>query len=186
MTQKIVNGAPEYAEIDADVFLPKTITFGNHTQDFMTFLLNNSWFKPRDIIRFLKAYAKTNPEDERITEEGTKKCLNEYARISAVEIFEQISVNYSPNVIAALKNGITRREYANGRELSDALKPRLGVVDMSGLMEDLFDVGIIGNMDIVRGKKRWFWSHREEENLDWEMRVAIHPGLWNYFNIRHR
>ena len=41
---------------------------------------------------------KVNPNHTRITEEGTKECLNEYARISAVELFEQISVQYSADV----------------------------------------------------------------------------------------
>ena len=186
MTQKIVNGVPEIIEIDADDFLPKTISFGSHRQDFMTFLLNNSWYKPRDIIRFLKAYAKVNPNDERITEEGVKGTLNEYARISAVEIFEQISVNYSPGVIADLKIAITRKSYGNAKILADTLRTKIGNVDTPRLVEDLYDVGVIGNIDTVHGKKRFFWSHRQEESLDNEMGIIVHPGLLNYFNIRHR
>lgn len=59
LTQKIVFGAPPKVEVDASTFLPATITFGSHTQDFMAFILSNSWYKPRDIVRFLKAYAKS-------------------------------------------------------------------------------------------------------------------------------
>jgi hypothetical protein len=60
------------------------------------------------------------------------------------------------------------------------------VPDMGRLTEDLYDVGVIGNVDKANGKRRYFWSPREEERLDTEMEIIIHPGLLNYFNIRHR
>lgn len=184
LTQKIVVGAPRGTEINADEFIPKTINFG-HPIDFMSFLLNNSWFKPRDMIRFLKVYAKVHPRHTRITEEGTKECLNEYARISATELFEQISVQYPANVLAGIRMGIRRRRYSNANDLAEALKPHVDV-DPAKLVEQLYMVGIIGNIDHVKGKPRFFWSFRQEEYLDYEMPVTVHDGLLNYFNIRHR
>jgi hypothetical protein len=186
MTQKIVNGSPRLVVIDADKFLPKTITFGGRPVDFLSFFLNNSWYKPRDVIRFLKAYAKINPSDEVITESGVKRALNEYARISAVELFEQISVRYSPDVIEVLKTNINQRNYKNAGEIADSMKTKLNNIDTFKLVQELYDAGVIGNVDYVNGKRRYFWSHRQEEMLDWEMGVTIHPGLLNYFNIRHR
>lgn len=185
LTQKIVCGAPPGVEIDADTFLPSTITFGDRSQDFMAFLLSNSWYKPRDLVRFLKAYAKVNPHDVRITEEGTKGCLNEYARVSAVELFEQISVHYSADVIEGLRAGIRRRRYTNAAALSESLKPHVDVAP-GKLVEQLYTVGIIGNVASVNGRPRYFWSFRQEEHLDYEMEVTVHPGLYNFFNVRHR
>lgn len=185
LTQKIVFGAPNNAEIDADTFLPKTITFGAHTQDFFTFLLNNTWYKPRDIVRFLKAYAKVNPNHGALTEEGIKDCLNEYARISATELFEQISVYYSADVLEGIRTGLRRRRYPDAATLAEALKPHVSVNPLI-LVEQLYTVGIIGNIDSVAGQPRYFWSYRQEEHLDHEMGVIIHPGLLNYFNVRHR
>jgi hypothetical protein len=187
LTQKIVNGAPPAEEpLDAETFLPQTITFGGHTQEFMSFLMNNTWFKPRDIVRFLKVYAKCNPNDERINEEGVKSCLNEYARISAVELFEQISVRHSPEVINGIKDGIKRRRYKNSKELAEALLPKVHNVAIGSLTRELYEVGIIGNVDSIGGRNRYFWSHRQEEQLDDEMEIIVHPGLLNYFNVRHR
>jgi hypothetical protein len=185
LTQKIVYGAPRAVEIDANEFFPDTITFGDHTTDFISFLLNNSWYKPRDVVRFLKAYAKVNPNHTRITEEGAKDCLNEYARISAVELFEQISVQYSSDVLGGIRAGMRRRRYTNADALADALKPHVDI-DPSKLVEELYTVGVIGNIDRVAGKPRFFWSFRQEEHLDHEMEVTVHPGLLNFFNVRHR
>jgi hypothetical protein len=185
LTQKIVYGAPSSVEIDANTFIPNSITFGTHTTDFISFLLNNSWYKPRDIVRFLKVYAKVNPNHTRITEEGVKESLNEYARISAVELFEQISVHYSSDVLEGIRRGIRRRRYDDAAALADALKPHVSV-DASKLVDQLYTVGVIGNVDFASGQPRYFWSFRQEEHLDHEMAVTIHPGLINYFNVRHR
>jgi hypothetical protein len=185
LTQKIVYGAPEGVEIDASAFIPANITFGNHTTDFISFLMNNSWYKPRDIVRFLKAYAKVNPNHTQITEDGAKDCLNEYARISAVELFEQISVHYSSEVLEGIRRGIRRRRYTNAAALADALKPHADV-DTFKLVDQLYSVGVIGNIDTVNGQARYFWSFRQEEHLDHEMQIVVHNGLLNYFNVRHR
>jgi hypothetical protein len=185
LIQKIVYGAPRQTEIDANVFLPSKITFGSYTSDFISFLLNNSWYKPRDIVRFLKAYAKVNPNHAAITEAGVKDCLNEYARISAVELFEQISVNYPSNVLEGIRTAIRKRRYNDAADLADALKQHVQV-DSFKLVEQLYTVGVIGNVDVVGGQNRYFWSFRQEEHLDHEMGITVHPGLLNYFNVRHR
>ncbi|HEX4040939.1 MAG TPA: hypothetical protein VHY10_04505, partial [Xanthobacteraceae bacterium] len=157
-----------------------------NTQNFVQFLLNNTWYKPRDIVRFLKVYSKINPDDESITEEGVKKSLNEYARISAVEIFEQISVRHSQSVIEGIRRGIKQRNYKDGEELLKALQ--LHIPDTVGrqFLDELFEVGVIGNTDKVGPSTRYFWGHRQEEHFDFDMGVTIHPGLLNYFNVRHR
>lgn len=187
MSHKIVNGSPLPVHIDVDEFLPQNITFGSNTSDFYSFLLNNSWYKPRDIVRFLKVYAKINPNHKCITEEGVKQSLNEYARVSAVELFDQISVKYSADVINGIKSAIKKRNYSDLNDLSVVLAPHVGLVNADNLVYDLYDVGVIGNIDKTRGDKtRFFWKHREEEEFDPGMGISIHPGLWNYFNVRHR
>jgi len=120
-----------------------------------------------------------------MTEVGAKDCLNEYARISAVELFEQISVHYSSDVLEGIRRGIRRRRYPDAAALAEALKPHVDVNPLK-LVEQLYTVGVIGNVDSVGGKARYFWSYRQEEYLDQEMKIIVHPGLLNYFNVRHR
>ena len=139
------------------------------------------------MIRFLKAYAKINPNDEAITEAGIKSSLNEYARISAVELFEELSVRYSQTAIEGIRRSITTRRFSDEEALSDALKANVTGVPIAQLMADLFDVGVIGNLDEASdGTPRNFWSYRGEESLDPKMPIAVHWGVVNYFNIRHR
>jgi hypothetical protein len=186
LTQKAVRGAPAGVEINPDTFLPHSIHFGAHQQEFVQFLLNNTWYKPKDIVRFLKVYAKINPNDEAITEEGIKRSLNEYARISAVEIFEQLSVRHSPETIAGIRTGIKQRNYSNGDDLIKALQPHIPETVGRTVLEELFEHGIIGNVDHVGSSRRYFWGHRQEEHFESDMGVTVHPGLLNFFNVRHR
>jgi hypothetical protein len=111
--------------------------------------------------------------------------LNEYARISAVELFEQISVYYPLEVLEGIRSGIRSRRYDDAEALADALKPHIDA-DPRKLIDQLYTVGIIGNVDSVSGQPRYFWSFRQEEHLDHEMGIIVHPGLLNYFNVRHR
>jgi hypothetical protein len=86
-----------------------------------------------------------------------------------------------------VKNGLDMHFICNLRpEIRTRLKPRLGNVDAMRIVEELYDVGVIGNIDGAGGKKRYFWSHRQEEQLDAEMNIIVHPGLMNFFNVRHR
>jgi hypothetical protein len=186
-TNKIVNGCPMPISIEADEFLPDTITFGSVKSDFFDFLINNSWHKPRDMVRFLKVYSKINPNHERITEDGVKKSLNEYARISAVELFDQLSVKYSYDIVNGIRSAIKKSRYIDGSELSAVLAPFVGITHCDQLVYELYDVGVIGNLDKTeRGRPRYFWSHRQEEEFDASMELIVHPGLMNYFNVRHR
>jgi hypothetical protein len=102
--------------------------------------------------------------------------------ISAVKLF----VKYSHKTIADIRNGIRRRRYENADSLADALKKSVDGVDLLRLVDELYNVGVIGNVDTVNGKNRYFYSFRQEEHLDHEMAVLVHPGLLNFFNVRHR
>jgi hypothetical protein len=188
LKEKVRKGAPEGKTVDLDNFFPTTITFGGPPVPFERFLLNQTWHRPRDMVRFLKAYAKISPNDESITEDGTKRCLNEYARISAVELFEEISVRYSPNTIEGIRKSITTRRYENSDELAEALRANIAGISIPQLMTDLFDAGVIGNVDTnaTDGFARNFWSYRGEEGLDPSMQISVHWGLLNFFNVRHR
>ena len=69
--------------------------------------------------------------------------------------------------------------------LAESLKPHVDVAP-GKLVEQLYTVGIIGNVQSVNSRPRYFWSFRQEEHLDYEMEVTVHPGLYNFFNVRHR
>jgi hypothetical protein len=182
LKKKIISGAG--SSIDIENFFDREINFGRHSQSVFKFMLNNSWHRPRDIVRFLKSYQKCNPSDKRFSQDGIKNSLNEYSRVSAKEIMDELSVNYDNSVILRIKQAIRNQRYEDIREFERAMAG-MPNVNIRQLCDDLFLSGVIGNFQEVSGKIRYFWSHRHEEYLSEDMSICVHPGLWNYFNIRH-
>ena len=186
MTQKVVCGAPKGCAVDAAIFFPDKMKLGKRRQEYLGFLLNQTWWKPRDIIRYFKCYAKINPNDNSITEDGTKRAMNEYARVSAVEVYEQLSVTYSRQVLDGIQNSIKKQEYLDISELEEALARNVGSENLERLISNLYFTGVIGNVDRSGRDPRYFFFHRQEEHFDPSMNIMVHSGLWNFFNIRHR
>lgn len=113
---KLYDGVPSGSILPPrDEIFKDYVKFMSGQIDIRTFILRAGWLRPRDVIRFLKSYAKNNPDSS------------------------------------------------------------------------YFYAGVISNIDFTASRKaRYFSYYRDEDYLDKEMGIIIHPGLWNYFNIRHR
>jgi len=180
---KIQFGAsPNLTKQEAENLLPETITFGNHNRPFDQFVVLNTWCKPRDIVRFLRCCKDATGDATRIDQDVIKSALDEYARISANEIFDEISANYGKAEIETLRKGIKRLQYNN---LNDFVQ-KVGIryVDIHDFSQTLFESGVIGNSGNQVSERRYYWFHRGDEFLDPEKKINIHLGLSNYFNIR--
>lgn len=183
--QKIINS--HYSGINYSDFLDSEISFsGRDTVPIENFLLTNTWWRPRDLVRLLKSIQKVNPSSNRISVSNIKAALNEYSRASMKEITDELSVTYPQSVIGRLKQAISRRQYENFHSFSRELSRYLQGVEIEEFAQALFQYGVIGNVDYTaRSKPRYYWFHREEEFLKYDFEVRINPGLWNYFNIRN-
>ena len=80
MKIKIEKGVNELSYQNVSGLFDSTIEFGKRSENTMQFLLNNSWYRPRDFVRYLKCFAKMSPHQVRINTDVIKKGLNEYAR----------------------------------------------------------------------------------------------------------
>lgn len=177
--KKIAYGVkPHMEKNEIDSILPREIRFGRKILPFSDFILTNTWCKPRDIIRLLKCCAGKGPNETTISENLLKASLNEYSRISVVEIFDEISTMYDRSIVDTLRRRIKKKSYRDLEQLHDQIG-NVGV-DFHALCENLFDIGFIGN----RARGRFYWRHRGEDFLRDDMEIVIHPGLWNYFNVR--
>lgn len=188
LRSKIQHGlSPALSENTVDSLLPKTIDFGGTRTTFERFVLNQSWLRPRDMIRLLKCYAKINPDHFAISSEGVKDSLNEYSRISANDLFDEIVISFSISNPERLPRMLRRRVYQTLDELKLDISRTVQVDNIDMFIDAMFYAGIILNFDhAVDGTPRYFASFRGEEYLDDSMPIMVHRGLWNYFNIRHR
>ncbi|AWB49239.1 hypothetical protein HYN69_12635 [Gemmobacter aquarius] len=183
--QKVIHSRQRLAPLSFSDFVDQSISFGKRSYSLEEFIRINTWSRPRDVVQLLNAISFKSPNAERIGVNQVKQALNEFSRRSFVEVTEEISVRHGSLVAATLRASIKKPRYTYfdefKREVLNAFasKPE---IDRELLLDDLFQFGVIGNWN--KQDSRFYWAHRGEEFFDKTQGVAIHEGLWNYFNIR--
>lgn len=168
--------------VDFDSFIDQKISFDSKTSTLEEFLLSNTWGRPRDVVRLLLSIQKKNPNEARIGSNQVKAALDDYSRASARELIDELGVRHGQNILRALRKGITKKNFASKGELYDALAPHLPDIAQYNLIDELFNLGVIGGYD--KSKGYYFWAHRGETYLKDHHTVRIHSALWNEFSIR--
>jgi hypothetical protein len=163
-------------------FFADRISFGDKTLSIEQFLSDNTWGRPRDVVRLLMAIQKKSPNAESMSEVEIKAGLSEYSRMSLKELVDELGVTFGHSILNAIRNGVRKRVYGNQDELWDALNlTKLGL-SKERLIKEIFDLGLIGGYQSEAG--RFFWAHRGQTHLKHGHKIMIHPGLWNELSIR--
>jgi len=159
------------------------------------YLLNHSWYRPRDMIRILTLIQKRYPMDTSITGDMVKSIMQEYSNQSWGELTQELLASYSKNEVSAIRrllNNFKRRFILNdfldrcdSKSLSDAEVASLVRKFGSGaILNDLYRIGVIGNdWEVSPSNYRHRWSFRDQDELDTDFRMAIHRGLWHALSL---
>ncbi|PRY77566.1 hypothetical protein CLV80_10549 [Yoonia maritima] len=153
---------------------------------FPQYLLNLTWYRPRDVIRVLKCYQITNGNMASLFEKGDDqlKFLKEYSRVSFQDTVAELEVKYSKEIIKELFLRIKKPAFRDKNELLahlDVLSNRVPSLDE--LIKDLFDTGVILNYQSGNGGFSILASYRDDAELDPSLRIIIHRGLRSHLNI---
>lgn len=165
------------------------------------YLVYNSLFRPRDIIRLLKLAQARAGSETIMSEKGFVDARKEFSSQMWIEITEELLAIYTPAEI-----GLIRRSLSNFRRqfYLEELKRRVTDVVPSEqcgrkllqrrtplvIAEDLYRIGVIGNDYEVKGgyarTRRNRWIFRGDDFMLEEERLGIHRSLWNYLSIPSR
>ena len=161
-----------------------------------TYILKQTWSKPRDVVRLLMTLQDFSGDRERFSEQGFFSIRPEYSKRAWAEIEEELRTNFSVEFVDGVRkilSGITcpftmddlrskaEREaglYANAAKvLSEKTLPEL--VDL------LFKFGIIGNVRDREGRsgRARFVAYGEDEP-DVFGKFAVHYPLRSMFDVR--
>ncbi len=158
----------------------------------VTYILNNTWNKPRDIVRFLNAtkntqHAKRNMYTPGIFHEG----IIEYSDESLKELKEELNALYTPSEInyifmclTGYKPVFTFDELRTRIEKyfsNTFLSSRLNVV-----LNDLYRIGIIGNSFKSSNLTRWEYKGNIGLVLDEEWNIIVHRALWKSLSLSEK
>lgn len=155
-------------------------------KDTVSYILDNGWNKPRDIVRFLTAAQNDSLHcSESFFSQAVFDTLRkEYSKTSLSEIRQELQSLYTSEeiemVLRLLRGGSRiisasqiRKKTSKGSKVRDFWDAR-----KDGILEDFYRVGFWGNVN-RNGQYLWRWNHKGDTGVltddGWEL--AVHPAL---------
>lgn len=158
----------------------------------VTYVLNNTWNKPRDIVRFLNATKNTQHAHRNMYTPGIfNSAINEYSDESLKELKEELNALYSPeeiNIIFMCLTGFkTSFSYdellhrVNKYFACTFLKDKL-----NNVLSDLYRIGIIGNSSKSSNLTRWEYKGYQGLVFDEDWNIIVHRALWKILSLSEK
>lgn len=151
--------------------------------------LNQTWNKPRDVVRFLIAVQSSlSSSCKMFTKQVFNDSMDEYSKKSLEELKEELNASYSKEQIDEMfiwLNGFRTiftlkelQERINKYFPSSTLKD-----DIPSVLKSLFRVGVIGNYSKIT--QNFLWKHRGNDDpvFDDEWLFYVHRGLFKSLSI---
>lgn len=155
------------------------------------YILNLTWFKPRDIIRLLTIAQELHGDEYLINQAVLDTIRQRYAEESWDEFAEELRAKYSEDEVEGIKQALIGisipfkisdfEEQIKGKE---EMYSEVEILAKSGkkmihILRDLYDVGIIGNYGRVSR-----FSFRGDKDIDPMSLLTIHYPLMRFFKAK--
>lgn len=186
---RLENGAPALNSIELwNQYFPKEV----HHKRPQVYILHNSWYRPRDVVRLLIAAQEQYPDETSFSLHALEAVRKKYSSASWVEMTEELKAKYKASdidgikyifygfkQISTLSEVITRAEAvaADHIETSGLLKKSA----IKNILKDLYRIGIIGNIDKSREKMRF--SFRGDDEILFDHDIFVHNALKAHLSI---
>lgn len=154
------------------------------------YILNNSWNKPRDIVRLiLSAQGCLCSEHSSFNQATFDMLRKNYSTESLNEIREELRALYSEKSINEIITCFTGyREYFSYNDLKKRIAENFAnsilSTELDQILMDLYRLGFIGNYMPSRKSYRWLHKGDEQLLLGNEWFIIIHPALLSVLSIR--
>lgn len=163
-----------------------------HDIEPANYVLNNSWCKPRDIVRLiLTAQSSLQNENTCFSSAVFLALRKQYSLDSLEEIKEELRALYSTEEIDIIINAFTGfKAVFSIRDLKDRIKLLFEgtIIDthFMQVMQDLYRVSFIGNC--IPKLNMYRWNYKGDDNLiiSDEWRIMIHQGLQAALSVGKR
>ncbi len=166
----------------------------NH-QSPQAYILHNSWYRPRDIVRLLLAAQEQYPDELSFNLQSLEAIRKKYSTASWVEMTEELKVKYKSSDIDGIKyifygykqisslTEITARAEKVAADHAET-KALLLRVSVKQILKDLFRIGAIGNIE-KKGESRskMRFSFRGDDEILFEQDIFVHNALRAHLSI---
>ena len=181
------NGKRTEKELISDWF-PDNI----HEIDTASYILNNSWCKPRDIVRLITATKEyLENENEKFSTAFFLALRKQYSLDSLEEIKEELRALYSTEDIEMIINCFNGfKSCMSVNELKERVEQLFKdtVLDKHFIqvLQDLYRVGIIGNCIPRLNMYRWNYKGDDGIIISDEWKIVVHQGLQAALSLGRR
>ena len=156
----------------------------------LKYILDQTWYRPRDIVRILSIAQQQFPNEEMFTENVFSAINKNYSVESWTEQEEELRTKYSKNdikgikhILMGLSNPFTYSEVVSHsellRDMYDNVNSVLLKYKIGDILSHMYRLGIIGNSE----QKVKRFSFRGDEELLIEKPMMVHRALWNVLSI---
>lgn len=163
-----------------------------HEIEPASYILNNGWNKPRDIVRLISAAQSSIKRNETAFNQSVfNALLKKYSEDSLIEIREELRALYTSEELEIIitcftgykttfsYNKLKERidKYFSGSVLQNKLNP---------ILQDLYRLGFIGNY--LPASHTYRWQHKGDNGLiiSEEWRMMIHYALHSALSLNAR
>ncbi|WP_026508237.1 P-loop ATPase, Sll1717 family [Butyrivibrio sp. MC2013] len=176
-------GIEPAADVWDAYFVP---TISESEKDVKNYILDQTWLKPRDIIRLFTIIQQQKALKTKVDQECFDAARKRYAEESWAEFEEYLTVKYSDTQVEGIKKTLTGLKLPfTVKDFENSIKAKKGfyeeVAELSkigvpGVLKDLYNVGIIGNYG---SNSRFIF--KGDDDIDPTMPITIHYPLIRFF-----
>lgn len=175
-------------EISADIWNTYFIPYvRNNKKEIQNYILDQTWYKPRDIIRLFTIIQQIHGDKSIIDQECFDSVRKPYAEQSWIEFEEFLTVKYSDKEVEGMKKALTgiqlpflvsdfQHHLNNKKEFFSEVNELVSKRKTPDILVDLYDMGIIGNY----GSNSRF-TFKGDTDIDPLMPITIHYPLIKFF-----
>lgn len=171
-------------------YFPKTV----QGIDTPRYILHQTWYRPRDIVRLLTVAKNQFPRKKQFDQEVFDAIRKNYSEESWIELTEELTVTYSIEQI----NGIKRLLYGYKPyfsygdidshatkicELESDIENLLKEHKLGDILKQLYKIGFIGNVTKSNNTNRYRFSYRGDDELLLNMNMMVHFALRPHLSI---
>ncbi len=203
---KIVEAKIHASEIEAEELVTDDVwatyfpprAFG---RNFKQYILDNAMFKPRNIVNMLALARDHRPHDDSISFDTIDQIQLEFSKRTWREIEEELSGEYSPEHVSAIKALLVgfetvfeipslQKRMEELAKYNPKVKSLLGTASAYSVIVSLYRVGAIGNKYQVgnpqRREQRYGWIFRDNYDPLYDKSFMVHESLRKVLQLSFR
>lgn len=191
---KVKKSCPEYSKFSDKELYNKLFPEMINGNNVVTYLINNSFGRPRDIIVYLEILKKRFPNETCFRASMFKECKQSYSDAFLKELYNEAKIHIDLETLESYLSLI--RDFGKNSFFPSQLrsyyktrrKAYKNSINVDDCLQTLYKLGVLGNVRQVKknGKDEnvYSWGYRKDGNphANLDLRFTVHYGLRKILN----